>query len=187
MRVEPLTAVESLSTRETVPTPTPASAATLAIVLKPSLAPSNRPSPVEALPWKQGQGDVSTRRSLSWRRMQAGGERRDGGEEVAASWWRDGVLYQVYPRSFADTDADGVGDLRGIIDRLDHLEWLGVAGLWLNPTMPSPNEDWGYDVADFTAVHPELGTMEDLEELVAEAGRRGMGGGLSPVPHHPTR
>src|SRR3712207_7770812 len=75
-------------------------------------------------------------------------------------WWKAAVVYQVYPRYFADSDGDGVGDLRGVIDRLDHLEWLGVAGIWLNPTMPSPNEDWGYDVADFTAVHPELGTME---------------------------
>jgi len=119
--------------------------------------------------------------------MEGSPERRQGGEgggDVAASWWRDGVFYQIYPRSFADTDGDGVGDLRGIIDRLDHLEWLGVAGLWLNPTMPSPNEDWGYDVADFTAVHPELGTMEDLEELVAEAGRRGMRVLLDLVPNH---
>src|SRR3954452_11274165 len=116
--------------------------------------------------------------------MEGSPERRQGGEDVAASWWRDGVLYQIYPRSFADADADGVGELRGIIDRLDHLEWLGFAGLWLNPTMPSPNEDWGYDVADFTAVHPELGTMDDLEELVAAAGRRGMRVLLDLVPNH---
>ncbi len=66
-----------------------------------------------------------------------------------ASWWRDGVLYQIYPRSFADSNGDGIGDLRGIVSRLDHLEWLGIDGIWLNPTMPSPNEDWGYDVADY--------------------------------------
>jgi len=70
-------------------------------------------------------------------------------------WWRDGVLYQCYPRSFADSDGDGVGDLRGIRARLDHLEWLGVDGLWLNPTFPSPNRDWGFDVSDFYGVHPE--------------------------------
>ncbi len=66
------------------------------------------------------------------------------------TWWRDGVLYQIYPRSYADSNADGIGDIRGIIDRLDHLEWLGIDGIWLSPTMPSPNDDWGYDVADYT-------------------------------------
>ena len=106
------------------------------------------------------------------------------GAAVEASWWRDGVLYQIYPRSFADSDGDGVGDLRGIIDRLDHLEWLGVAGIWLNPTMPSPNEDWGYDVAGYKEVHPELGTLEDLDELIAEAGRRGIRVLLDLVPNH---
>ncbi len=75
-------------------------------------------------------------------------EETGGGTGVPRSWWRDGVLYQIYPRSFADSDGDGVGDLRGIIARLDHLEWLGVDGIWLNPTMPSPNDDWGYDVAE---------------------------------------
>ena len=64
------------------------------------------------------------------------------------------MLYQIYPRSFADSDGDGIGDLRGIIGRLDHLEWLGVDGIWLNPTMPSPNDDWGYDVADYRGVAP---------------------------------
>ena len=103
---------------------------------------------------------------------------------AAMSWWRDGVLYQIYPRSFADSDGDGVGDLRGIIARLDHLEWLGVDGIWLNPTMPSPNDDWGYDVADYCAVHPELGTLEDLDELVAEAGKRGIRVLLDLVPNH---
>ena len=100
------------------------------------------------------------------------------------SWWREGVLYQIYPRSFADSDGDGTGDLRGIIARLDHLEWLGIDGIWLNPTMPSPNDDWGYDVADYCAVHPDLGTLEDLDELVAEAGRRGIRVLLDLVPNH---
>ena len=99
-------------------------------------------------------------------------------------WWREGVLYQIYPRSFADSNGDGIGDLRGIRDRLDHLGWLGIDGIWLNPTMPSPNEDWGYDVSDYTGVHPELGTMEDLDELIAEAGRRGMRVLLDLVPNH---
>src|SRR5215210_5709843 len=113
-----------------------------------------------------------------------GSPERGGGKDVAASWWRDGVLYQIYPRSFADSDGDGVGDLRGVVERLDHLEWLGVAGIWLNPTMPSPNDDWGYDVSDFCAVHPELGTIEDLDALVAAAGERGIRVLLDLVPNH---
>jgi alpha-glucosidase len=100
------------------------------------------------------------------------------------SWWRNGVLYQIYPRSFADANGDGIGDLRGIASRLGHLEWLGIDGIWLNPTMPSPNDDWGYDVADYCGVHPELGTLEDLDELVAEAGRRGIRVLLDLVPNH---
>jgi alpha-glucosidase len=100
------------------------------------------------------------------------------------SWWREGVLYQVYVRSFADSNGDGVGDLAGLIDRLDYLEWLGIDGVWLNPTMPSPNADWGYDVADYTDVHPELGTLADMERLVAEAGRRGIRILLDLVPNH---
>jgi len=99
-------------------------------------------------------------------------------------WWRDGVLYQVYPRSFADTDGDGVGDLRGIVEHLDHLAWLGIDGLWLNPTFPSPNADWGFDVADYRGVHPELGTLEDLDKLVARAGELGIRVLLDLVPNH---
>ena len=110
--------------------------------------------------------------------------RPEAGEDVAASWWRDGVLYQIYPRSFADTNGDGIGDLRGITAHLDHLEWLGIDGIWLNPTMPSPNDDWGYDVADYCAVDPALGTLEDLDELIAEAGRRGIRVLLDLVPNH---
>jgi alpha-glucosidase len=106
------------------------------------------------------------------------------GTAVPASWWRDGVLYQIYPRSFADGDGDGVGDLRGLIDRLDHLQWLGIDGIWLNPTMPSPNKDWGYDVADYCAVHPDLGTLEDFDALIAAAGERGIRVLLDLVPNH---
>jgi len=93
-------------------------------------------------------------------------------------------VYQIYPRSFMDSNADGVGDLAGIIDRLGHLEWLGVDAIWLNPTMPSPNRDWGYDVSDYMGVHPDLGTPDELDRLVAEAGRRGMRVLLDLVPNH---
>jgi alpha-glucosidase len=99
-------------------------------------------------------------------------------------WWRDGVLYQLYPRSFRDSDGDGVGDIPGIVERLDHLEWLGIDGLWLNPTFPSPNADWGFDVADYRGVHPDFGTLEDLDRLVEEAGRRGIRVLLDLVPNH---
>jgi len=99
-------------------------------------------------------------------------------------WSRGGVLYQIYPRSFADSNGDGVGDLEGVTSRLDYLEWLGVDAIWLNPIYPSPNVDWGYDVADYTAVHPDLGTLDDLDRLVAEAGRRGIGVVLDLVPNH---
>jgi alpha-glucosidase len=100
------------------------------------------------------------------------------------TWWRDGVLYQIYPRSFSDSDGDGIGDLRGVRARLDHLDWLGVAGIWLNPTFPSPNADWGYDVADYYGVHPDLGTPQDLEDLIADAGERGIRVLLDLVPNH---
>jgi alpha-glucosidase len=99
-------------------------------------------------------------------------------------WWRDGVLYQIYPRSFADSNADGVGDLRGAIERLDYLAWLGVDGIWLNPITPSPNADWGYDVSDYTRVEPELGTLQDVDELIREAGRRDIRVLLDLVPNH---
>lgn len=99
-------------------------------------------------------------------------------------WWRDGVLYQIYPRSFSDSNGDGVGDLRGIIERLDHLSWLGIDGLWINPVMPSPNMDWGYDVSDYKAVDPELGTLEDVDELVEEARKRDIRILFDLVPNH---
>jgi len=101
-----------------------------------------------------------------------------------AAWWREGVLYQIYVRSFADSDGDGTGDLRGVIDRLDHLEWLGVDGVWLSPTTPSPDRDWGYDVSDYRGVHPELGDLASLDRLVSEAASRDIRVILDLVPNH---
>ncbi len=77
--------------------------------------------------------------------------------------WRGGVVYQIYPRSFQDSDGDGVGDLPGILSRLDHLAWLGVDALWLSPIYPSPLADFGYDVSDYTAVDPVFGTLADFD------------------------
>ena len=105
-------------------------------------------------------------------------------DEAGRVWWRDGVLYQIYPRSYMDTNADGIGDLRGITARLDHLQWLGVDGIWLDPIMLSPNKDWGYDVADYCAVDPALGTLDDADELIAEAAARGIRIILDLVPNH---
>lgn len=101
-----------------------------------------------------------------------------------SGWWRGATLYQVYVRSFQDTNGDGYGDLPGVTSRLGYLSWLGMDGVWLSPTMPSPDDDWGYDVSDYLGVHPELGTLADLDELVAEAGRRGMRVLLDLVPNH---
>jgi alpha-glucosidase len=102
----------------------------------------------------------------------------------AGPWWHGAVLYQIYVRSWQDTNDDGYGDLRGIISRLDHLSWLGVDGIWLSPTMPSPNADWGYDVSDYTGVDPELGTLADLDDLIAAAADRGLRILLDLVPNH---
>jgi alpha-glucosidase len=94
------------------------------------------------------------------------------------------VIYQVYLRSFADSNGDGIGDLPGLTSRLDHLVWLGVDTLWTSPTYPSPNVDWGYDVSQYESVHPELGTMDDLATLIAEARLRGIEVWLDLVPNH---
>jgi alpha-glucosidase len=99
-------------------------------------------------------------------------------------WWKTGVLYQIYPRSFADSNGDGTGDLPGIIEHLDHLQWLGVDGIWLSPITVSPNADWGYDVADYLAVDPDLGTADDVDRLIAEARNRGIRVLLDIVPNH---
>jgi oligo-1,6-glucosidase len=89
-------------------------------------------------------------------------------------WWKAAVVYQVYPRSFADSNGDGIGDLRGVIGRLDHLEELGVDVVWLSPVYASPQDDNGYDISDYYAVDPAFGTMEDLDELIAGLHARGM-------------
>ncbi len=103
---------------------------------------------------------------------------------MATPWWQSGVLYQIYPRSFADSNGDGIGDLRGVIDHLDHLERLGVDGVWLSPVTVSPQADFGYDVADYRDIEPDYGTLATLDELVADAGRRNIRILLDLVPNH---
>lgn len=89
-------------------------------------------------------------------------------------WWRDGVIYQIYPRSFADSDGDGLGDLPGVISRLDYLADLGIDAIWLSPIYPSPDKDFGYDVSDYQDVDPRFGSLADFDRLVTEAHRRGI-------------
>ena len=89
-------------------------------------------------------------------------------------WWKSAVFYQIYPKSFQDANGDGVGDIPGIIKRLDYLEKLGVDGVWLSPVYASPQKDNGYDISDYRAIHPAFGTMADMEELIAQANERGI-------------
>ncbi len=104
--------------------------------------------------------------------------------DVAKVWWRDGVIYQGYPRSFQDTDGDGVGDLAGILGRLDYLVELGVDAVWVSPFYPSPMADFGYDVADYCGVDPLFGTMVDFDALLAGVHARGLRLILDFVPNH---
>src|SRR5215470_6832307 len=99
-------------------------------------------------------------------------------------WWEPGVIYQVYPRSFQDSNGDGIGDLPGIVERLDYLVWLGVDAVWLSPIFRSPMADFGYDVADYRDVDPIFGTLADLDRLILEAHRRGLRLLLDYVPNH---
>ena len=87
-------------------------------------------------------------------------------------WWKKSVIYQIYPRSFQDSNGDGVGDIRGIISRLDYLHELGIDAIWLSPVYQSPMDDNGYDISDYQGIAPEFGTMEDMEELIAEGHKR---------------
>jgi alpha-glucosidase len=100
------------------------------------------------------------------------------------AWWRDAVIYQLYVRSFADGDGDGIGDLHGVLSRLDYLAGLGVDGIWLNPCYPSPQADHGYDIADFTGINPEYGDLGVFDTLVAEAHARGLRVLMDLVPNH---
>lgn len=112
---------------------------------------------------------------------------------MAREWWQDAVFYQIYPRSFADTNGDGIGDLDGITAHLDYLNdgltdrsgaSLGIDAIWLSPINPSPLKDWGYDVSDYCDVHPDLGTLASFDRLIAEAHRRNIRIVLDLVPNH---
>lgn len=99
-------------------------------------------------------------------------------------WWQKGIIYQIYPRSFQDSNGDGVGDLKGIIRRLDYLKWFGVEAIWISPIYPSPMADFGYDISDYEGIHPLFGDFNDFEELLSEAHARGIKMILDLVPNH---
>lgn len=105
-------------------------------------------------------------------------------EDIEPSWWKETIVYQIYPRSFQDSSGNGVGDLRGLIQRLDYIEELGVETIWLNPIFKSPNDDNGYDVSDYCDIMDEFGTMDDFDELLAEMKKRGLRVILDLVPNH---
>jgi alpha-glucosidase len=109
---------------------------------------------------------------------------RVASQRSASPWWRTAVVYQVYLRSFADSNGDGIGDLAGLRSRLPYLAWLGVDALWINPHYPSGGADGGYDIVDYRAVDPDYGTVADLEALVADARRLGLRVILDVVPNH---
>ena len=87
-------------------------------------------------------------------------------------WWHNAVVYQIYPLSFQDSNGDGIGDIPGIISRLDYLQELGIDAIWLSPVYASPNDDNGYDISNYRSIHPDFGTMEDMDNLVAEGLKR---------------
>src|SRR5215207_1982409 len=99
-------------------------------------------------------------------------------------WWKNGIIYQIYPRSFQDSNGDGVGDVSGIVGRLDYLAWLGVDAIWISPIYPSPMADFGYDIMDYCAVDPIFGTLDDVDRLLREAHGRGIRIILDLVPNH---
>ena len=99
-------------------------------------------------------------------------------------WWQTGIIYQVYPRSFMDSNGDGIGDLPGVVARLDYLKWLGADAIWLSPIYPSPMADFGYDVSDYCDIHPLFGTLDDFDILLREAHSRRLKVILDFVPNH---
>lgn len=106
------------------------------------------------------------------------------GNDEKYLWWQKGIIYQIYPRSFQDSNNDGIGDIKGIISRLDYLQWLGITIIWLSPVYPSPMKDFGYDISDYTNIHPIFGTLTDFDTLLQEVHKRDMKLVIDLVPNH---
>ncbi|HBS79633.1 MAG TPA: alpha-amylase, partial [Pseudomonas sp.] len=105
-------------------------------------------------------------------------------ESSQTPWWKGATIYQIYPRSFADSNGDGIGDLNGVLRHLDHLQQLGVDALWLSPIFRSPMADAGYDISDYCDIDPLFGSLADIDRLIAEAHARGIRVLLDFVPNH---
>src|SRR5437763_15962382 len=105
-------------------------------------------------------------------------------ESANFRWWERGIIYQIYPRSFMDSNGDGIGDLSGIRSKVDYLQWLGVDAIWISPIYPSPMADFGYDVSNYTDIDPMFGTLADFDGLVAAAHARSLKIILDFVPNH---
>src|SRR5499426_3647209 len=99
-------------------------------------------------------------------------------------WLERGIIYQIYPRSFMDNNGDGIGDLAGIRQKLDYLQWLGIDAIWISPIYPSPMADFGYDVSNYTDIDPIFGTLAEFDALLADVHSRGMKLLLDYVPNH---
>ena len=99
-------------------------------------------------------------------------------------WWQTGVIYQIYPRSFKDSNGVGIGDLQGIIDQLDYLSWLGVDAMWISPFYPSPMDDFGYDITDYCNVDPIFGDLKTFDTLIEQAHQRDLKIIIDFVPNH---
>lgn len=104
--------------------------------------------------------------------------------DTVKCWWKEAVIYQIYPRSFNDSNGDGIGDIPGIIEKLDYLKWLGIDAVWLSPVFKSPNDDNGYDISDYYDIMDEFGTMADMEKLIEEAKKREIRIIMDLVPNH---
>ena len=94
--------------------------------------------------------------------------------DINKKWWKEKVVYQLYPRSFKDANGDGIGDMRGIIEKLDYIQSLGIDIVWLNPVYESPNDDMGYDISDYQSIMKEFGTMDDFDALLKGLHDRGI-------------
>ena len=125
-----------------------------------------------ALPGAAGQAAVAQAPAVRQTRLAPQGKSAAGKATAERDWWKNAVIYEVYPRSFQDTNGDGIGDLNGITAHLDYLKELGVDAIWLTPVYPSPQVDFGYDISDYRAIDPQYGTMADFDRLVAEANKR---------------